>query len=165
MPSGHPAGTVTLRVTLPADAPALFRIESDPVARHMAAFGGEEPESLAAYQTRWGKMLADRTVVARTVLWNGRIVGSVLQFEHRRQPSVALWIDREFWGRGIATRALSLFLAETTLRPLFARVAGDNVGSRTVVERCGFRAIGEDKGFARFRGTDLAELIFRLDGS
>jgi len=162
MPSDPRRGTVTLRPTTPSDAPALFRMESDPVARHMAAFGGEEPATLAPYQARWERMLADKAVTSRTVLWNGQVAGYVVQFELFGQPSVAVWIDRELWGRGIATRALSLFVAETPMRPLFARVAKDNVGSRTVVERCGFKVIGEDTGFARNRGTELTELIYRL---
>jgi len=164
MPHEPPVGTVTIRPTTPRDARLLYRIESDPIARHMAAFGGEEPASLAAYQARWERMLADPAVVARTVLWNGRIVGSVLQFELLQKPSVAVWIDREVWGRGVATRALSRFLRDIPVRPLYARVAKDNRGSRTVVERCGFKVVGEDRGFARLRGTDLEELIYRLDG-
>jgi len=163
MPREPAEGTVTIRPATPSDAPILYRIESDPFARRMAAFCGEEPASLTAYQARWERMLADADVVARTVIWNGRVVGSVLRFNLLQQPSVAIWIEREVWGRGIATRALALFLREISVRPLFARVAKDNVGSRTVVERCGFKPVGEDKGFARLRGTDLEELIYRLD--
>jgi RimJ/RimL family protein N-acetyltransferase len=128
----------------------------------MAAFGGEDSDSEAAFQARWERMLSDRAVLARTVLWNGKIVGSVLQFELFKKPSVAYWIDREFWGRNIATRALAEFLRETPARPLYARVAKDNLASRKVLENCGFKMIGEDRGFARFRGTETEELIYQL---
>jgi len=163
MPPNPDARNVSLRAATPRDAAIMFRMESDPVARHMAAFGGEAPDSQTTFEARWERMLNDKSVVARTVLFNGQVVGYVVQFELLHQPSVAVWIDREFWGRGIASRALSLFLGETPMRPLFARVAKDNAGSRTVVERCGFKVIGEDKGFARYRGTELAELIYRLE--
>jgi RimJ/RimL family protein N-acetyltransferase len=103
--------------------------------------------------------------MARTVLWNGQVAGSVLQFQLFERPSVAYWIDREFWGRGIATRALRAFLRECLVRPLIARVAEDNLASRKIVENCGFRISGEDKGFARFRGAEIEELIYCLQSS
>jgi RimJ/RimL family protein N-acetyltransferase len=157
-------GTVTLRPSTPADAPVMFQIESDPGARWMAAFGGDDADSPAAYQTRWERILADRTVLARTILWNGQIVGSVHQFPLFQKPSVSYWISREFWGRGIATRALGAFLRETGVRPLYARVAEDNLGSRKVLENCGFRRVGEAKGLAHFRGVETRELIYELPG-
>jgi RimJ/RimL family protein N-acetyltransferase len=162
MPSEPGTGTVTLRPSTPADAQALFRIESDPEARHMAAFGGEDSDSQEAFQTRWERMLSDRTVLARTVLWDGQIVGSAIQFELFQKPSVAYWIGREFWGRGIATRALAALLRESPVRPLYARVAKDNLASRKVLENCGFKVSGEGRGFARYRGAEIEELIYRL---
>jgi RimJ/RimL family protein N-acetyltransferase len=162
MPSEPGTGTVTLRPSTPADARALFRIESDPEARHMAAFGGEDSDSQEAFQTRWERMLSDRTVLARTVLWDGQIVGSAIQFELFQKPSVAYWIDREFWGRGIATRALAALLRESPVRPLYARVAKDNLASRKVLENCGFKVSEEDRSFARYRGAEIEELIYRL---
>lgn len=161
--SSKPArGIVTLRPSTSADAPILFRIESDPGARRMAAFGGGDSDSEAAFQTSWERKLSDRTALARTVLWNGQIVGSVTQFELFQKPSVAYWIGREFWGRGIATRALGVLLEECPVRPLYARVAKDNLASRRVLENCGFELSGEDRGFAHFRGVEVEELIYQL---
>ena len=42
---------------------------------------------------------------------------------------VGYWLGREFWGRGVATRALARFLGVVTGRPLHARVATNNQGS------------------------------------
>lgn len=162
MPSEPGRGIVALRPSTPADAPVVFRIESDPKGRRMAAFGGEDSPSLGAFQSRWERMIRDRSVRVRTVLWNGEIVGWVGQFELFQKPSVAYWIDREFWGRGIATRALLALLAESPVRPMYARVAKDNVASRRVLEKCGFTLSGEEKGFARYRGVEVEELIYQL---
>ena len=156
--------TVTLRPTTAADIPVFFQIESDPEARHMAAFGDAARDSLADFQARWSRILGDSTVTARTVLWNGQVVGSAAEFVMFEKPSVSYWIAREAWGRGVATRALTALLHEIPLRPLFARVAKDNHASRKVLENCGFSVIGEDTGFAGFRGTEVEELIYRLDG-
>ncbi len=50
-----------------------------------------------------------------------------------------------------------------TERPLFARVAHDNIGSKRVLEKCGFQVVGKDVAFAQARQTDIDELILRLD--
>lgn len=44
---------------------------------------------------------------------------------------------KEHWG-SVATRALAAFLRLVTERPLHAHVAQHNVGSRRVLEKCGF---------------------------
>jgi RimJ/RimL family protein N-acetyltransferase len=51
---------------------------------------------------------------------------------------VGYWVGREFWGRGIATRALAAFLDEVSERPIYAGVADTNLASIRVLEKCGF---------------------------
>ncbi len=69
-------------------------------------------------------------------------------------------------GKGIATRALSDFLAHVNrTRPMYARVAKDNLGSRRVLEKCGFKIVGESKGFAKARGEEIEELVLELQAS
>jgi len=58
------------------------------------------------------------------------------------QDAVGYWIARAHWGRGLATRALTLLLGEVAIRPLHARVARTNVASIRVLERCGFTISG-----------------------
>jgi ribosomal-protein-alanine N-acetyltransferase len=48
----------------------------------------------------------------------------------------------QFWGKGIATKALTEFLNIETIRPIFGRVAFDNFGSQKVLEKCGFDKVG-----------------------
>ena len=82
-------------------------------------------------------------------------IGSWLD-EGRRQ--VGYWIAREHWGRGYATDALRLLLAEIPDRPIFAHVALDNIGSRRVLEHCGFVRVGE-----AVAEDGIGESIHRLD--
>ena len=56
-----------------------------------------------------------------------------------------------------------MFLEFVTVRPLYARAAKDNIGSRRVLEKCGFVICGEDKGFAHARGAEIEEYVLRLD--
>ena len=78
------------------------------------------------------------------------------------EPEVSYWLGREHWGRGVATRALSAFLAVETSRPLHALAAKDNAGSIRVLEKCGFGIVGEQRGFAEARGEEIAEFRFEL---
>ncbi len=73
------------------------------------------------------------------------------------------WLGREFCGRGIATQALNQMLHLVRDRPIFARAASDNVGSTKVLQKCGFKIIGNNKDFANGRGKETEEYIFRLD--
>ncbi len=64
---------------------------------------------------------------------------------------------------GIATWALKEFLVQKNqIRPIYARVAKDNLGSRRVLEKCGFKIIGESKGFANARNEEIEELILMI---
>jgi RimJ/RimL family protein N-acetyltransferase len=56
-----------------------------------------------------------------------------------------------------------MFLSVDRCRPLHARVAHDNIGSRRVLEKCGFRVVGTDRGFAEARSAEIEELVLRLD--
>lgn len=109
-------------------------------------------------------ILASPDVVTRTVLADGDVVGHVAVYGEPGEREVTYFIDRYYWGRGIATAALWGLLAEVPERPLLARAAADNTGSVRVLEKCGFRVVGEDRGFANARGAEIDELVLRLDG-
>jgi RimJ/RimL family protein N-acetyltransferase len=87
----------------------------------------------------------------------------VLSIEQFGEREVSYWIGKEYWGRGIATKALTLFLEELKVRPLYARAAKDNVASLRVLAKCGFTFVGEDRGFANARGgVETEEIILRV---
>ena len=111
----------------------------------------------------WDRILATPTVIIKTILYDGQVAGSVLSYEESEKPEVSYWIGKEFWGKGIATWALSEFLARVNkVRPIYARSAKDNAGSLRVLEKCGFVITGEDKGFANARGQEVEEFILTL---
>ena len=79
-----------------------------------------------------------------------------------KEAEITYWIDRKFWGQGIATAALQNFLKIEKIRPIFGRVAFDNYGSQKVLEKSGFIKIGKDKGFANARQEEIEEYIYKL---
>jgi RimJ/RimL family protein N-acetyltransferase len=153
---------VSLREVIDSDLPILFEQQLDPEANHMAAFTARNPADRQAFNAHWAKIRADPAVTLRTILCDGQVAGSLVCFPLFGQPSVGYWLGRSFWGRGIATRALGLFLALLPTRPLFARAASDNLASIRVLQKCGFVLTGEDRGFAQARGQEIAEVILEL---
>ena len=152
-----------LREVVEDDLPVFFGFQLDPDANHMAAFIARDPTNREAFTTHWNKILADPTTINRTIVCDGQVVGSVSSYEESGRPEVTYWIGRAHWGKGIATRALTVFLAQVnTTRPIYARVAKDNLASRRVLEKCGFQVIGEMKGFANARGRVIEELLLEL---
>ena len=126
-----------------ADLPILFEQQRDPDANHMAAFTSRDPHDWPLFVAHWQRILADPTVLARTIVDDGVVVGNIGKWEHDGRPEVTYWIGREHWGRGIATRALGELLRLYTVRPVYAAAAADNVASRRVLEKCGFAADGD----------------------
>ncbi|MEU4803787.1 GNAT family N-acetyltransferase [Actinosynnema sp. NPDC023587] len=155
--------SVRLREVTEADVPVFFEHQLDPEANRMAAFGAADPADRQAFLARWARILADNAVVARTIEFDGRVVGHVARSSRFGEPEVSFWVDRAHWGLGLATAALSGYLALDPVRPLYARAAVDNLGSLRVLAKCGFLAVGEDVGFAEGRGEDVEEFILRLD--
>ncbi|CAA9478188.1 MAG: hypothetical protein AVDCRST_MAG12-1335 [uncultured Rubrobacteraceae bacterium] len=144
-------GGVLLRGVAQGDLPVLFDHQKDPAAIRMA---GVPPRDLAAFEAHWARMLADETFTNRAVLFEGRVAGHVMSFERGGHREIGYWIGREHWGKGVATEALSQFLARAEARrPLRAKVARHNAGSVRVLERCGFVIVGEGDGAYDLRLT------------
>ena len=153
---------VALRPTTVADLEILFRFQLDPEAIHMAAFTPKDPADKEAYISKYTRLLNDPTINNQTILLDGVVAGSIAKFILEGEAEITYWIDKSYWGRGVATAALTKFLKLEATRPLHARVAFDNIGSQRVLEKCGFVKTGEDKGFANARQADTKEFIYRL---
>lgn len=125
----------------------------------MAAFASREPLTREQFDAKWSRLLADPSIVARTILVDGEIVGSISRFPVDGSPNLTYWIAREWWGKGVATRALAGFLAELPERPIHASAAGDNAGSLRVLERCGFRRVGTETAYAPARDARIEEVF------
>lgn len=153
---------ITLSETTKEDLNVLFLFQLDEEANYLAAFTSKDPSDKAAYIEKYSKLLDEPTVNNRTIRVNGEIAGSIAKFVRENDAEITYWIDRKFWGQGIATNALKKFLEVEQTRPIYGRVAFDNYGSQRVLEKCGFVKIGKDTGFANARQTEIEEYIYRL---
>lgn len=131
-----PTGTVELRPVLESDLPVFYEHQLDPEASHMAAFKARDHD---AFMAHWTKIMADDAVIVRTILVEDEVAGNIVSWEEDGVREVGYWIDKAFWGQGVATRALTQYLDLVGVRPLHAHVAVHNVASIRVLEKCGFK--------------------------
>ena len=155
---------VSLRDVAETDLPIFFDFQRDSAANYMAAFTTRDPTDKEAFAAHWNRILNDDRVLVKTIVFDGHVVGSVATFVDKEfgKPEVTYWIGKEYWGMGLATYALTRFLRDVTVRPIYGRAAKDNVASIRVLEKCGFRMIGQSKGFANARGAVVEEVILEL---
>lgn len=158
-----PNNNITLVETKNDDLNVFFQFQLDAEANHLAAFTAKDPNDKAAYIEKYSKHLADPTIHMRTIKVNDVIAGSIARFFIEKEAGITYWIDKKFWGQGIASTALRDFLKMDKTRPIYGYVAFDNYGSQKVLEKCGFVKIGTDKGFANARQAEIEEYIYKLD--
>jgi RimJ/RimL family protein N-acetyltransferase len=149
---------VVLREVVDSDLPIFFEHQRDPEAARMAAFPSRDRD---AFMPHWAKIRCEPKNIIRTIVCDGRVVGNIGSWIAEEQRLISYWIGREFWGRGIATSALTAFVAEIKERPLRAFVAKHNTRSARVLEKCGFVPSTEhDPGIAGEDGSH--EILYIL---
>jgi RimJ/RimL family protein N-acetyltransferase len=131
-PSG--ADAVVLRDVVDDDLPLFFEQQLDPEANQMAAFTTRDPTDRAAFIAHWARVRTDDTITLQTILNGGAVMGNIVCYSDFGAPEVGYWVGKAFWGRGIATRALTAFLRQIETRPLYAHVAKDNLASLRVLQ-------------------------------
>jgi RimJ/RimL family protein N-acetyltransferase len=142
---------VQLRDVEAQDLALFFEHQRDPVAVEMVMFRSRDATEFAQH---WAKLLANKTNLAKTIVVASAVsaeeqaTGIAVSAEHQvagnigswtspdGQREVGYWIDRAFWGRGVASAALAAFLRLEPTRPLHAGVAKHNLGSIRVLQKC-----------------------------
>ena len=155
---------VQLRDVEADDLPLFFEHQRDPIAVAMVAFNSRDR---AAFDQHWAKLLADETCLKKTIVVASavspdssadQVAGNIGSWLSEGKREVGYWIDRAFWGCGVATEALSAFLRLEQTRPLYAGVAKHNAASIRVLQKCGFTLLGPEGDDA-----DASHVILKLD--
>ncbi|MFB0616654.1 GNAT family N-acetyltransferase [Streptomyces sp. AGS-58] len=132
--------TVALRDVLDEDLEVLFAYEHDPEAVRRSTF---VPRQREAFFRHWReRVLPDPDCLVRTVTVGGEVAGSVVSWTVDGRRFVGYWLGRPYWGRGIGTRALRLFLQLEPVRPLYADPFSGNTASVRLLEGHGFERVG-----------------------
>ncbi len=158
-------GDVRLREVIEDDLAIFFEQQLDVAANRMAAFTVKTPSDRDAFMRRWARILHEEATLIRTILFDGDVAGHISRYEDEEfaRPEISYWLGKNYWGKGIATRALTAFLSIVEVRPIYSRAAKDNIGSFRVLQKCGFTIIDEDKGFSNARGVEVEEYVLRRE--
>jgi RimJ/RimL family protein N-acetyltransferase len=151
-----------LRPVEVSDLDAIFEQMRDPQSVRMAAFTPQDPSDRSAFDAHMAKIMSSPENRLRAIIRDSRLVGTISSYVSEGVTEVTYWIDRAYWGQGIATRALGLLLDEISLRPIRARAASDNPGSLRVLQKTGFHPIGTEVSFAPGRAAEIEETILEL---
>ena len=145
MPAKSEPLVIRLREVETDDLPLFFKHQRDPVAVAMVAF---QSRDRAAFDQHWAKLLADDTLLKKTIVVasavsagspaQNRVAGHIGSWTSDGKREVGYWLDRAFWGHGVATAALTAFLRLEQTRPLYASAAKHNAASLRVLQKCGF---------------------------
>ncbi|CAL9298895.1 MULTISPECIES: GNAT family N-acetyltransferase [Streptomyces] len=131
---------VRLRDVVEADLEFFLAYEHEPEAVRRSRF---TPRPREEFLRHWkANVLGDETCFVQTVTVDGAVAGSIVAWWHGHRRFIGYWLGRPYWGRGIGSRALGLFLAREENRPLYADPFSGNTGSIRLVEKHGFRRSG-----------------------
>jgi RimJ/RimL family protein N-acetyltransferase len=148
---------IRLRDVTEDDLPIFFEHQCDVDAVRMAAFAARDRD---AFMAHWLTIIGDPTVIAKTIVADGDVAGNVVSFKQSGDWLIGYWIGKQYWGRGIATRALGTFLKGVDVRPLYARVAEHNIGSLRVLEKCGFARVDAPR---EADADGVVEVVLKLE--
>ncbi len=151
---------VKLRPVEHADLESFYQASCDSESIQMAKVN---PRSREAFDALWESIFTDPQVVDRAIVFEGEAIGLINGFFADDELQVGYWIYRTHWGKGIATRAMELFLGEDLRRPMFAVASTVNAGSIRVLERNGFEKIEEYESEAtdRYIACPVAKFVIR----
>ena len=135
-----PTPEVRLREVRDEDLAAIFEFQRDPVAVPMVGIGSRVREDFDAH---WARIRADGETVLRTITADGAVAGWAVVFTLDGRRNLGYWLGRRFWGRGVASEAVTHLLVEVTERPLWGIVLPGNCGSCRVLEKHGFILVEE----------------------
>ena len=152
---------ISLRDVQESDLPIFFEQQLDAEATRRAAFPARARDDFMAH---WAKIMADETTFLKTIVFQAKVAGNIVAWKQAGETRVGYWLGREYWGKGIASAALSQVLDDVKARPLYARVAKHNSASLRVLQKCGFTITGEDK-FPTADGREDEEFILTLEAN
>ena len=128
-----------LRAVTDQDVEIFFGHQAEPEASEMAVFPSRDR---SAHFEHWKKIRQQPSTFLCTIESEGVVVGNIVSWVEDGVRELGYWVGREYWGRGIATTALTEFTDIVSDRPLIAHVAEINIGSHRVLSKCGFRKTG-----------------------
>lgn len=146
LPDMLPTGKKDLEIAKfhPNDAEEMHRVITDNKT-HLDK-GGLYLTQLYSSPEKIVERSDDDAVQLYAIRKDGEIVGGAQLWDNNNALEIYRWVDKENTRQGIATAALSgmMCAADTAGVSLRSVILRNNTGSKTTVERAGFREVGGD---------------------
>jgi RimJ/RimL family protein N-acetyltransferase len=161
---------VSIALITEDDIKTLYPLGHDKDVSWMSGGGLTFPISYEEFRIR--KTIAVSASVGEmasyAIRWDDTLVGSIGYF--RREADVPLeigyWLGKKYWGKGIATSALLLALDamrdDGISGTLIASTIADNLGSRHILLKCGFREIGAEVYDSPARKMEVESILHSI---
>lgn len=126
------------------DIPFLIKYLNDPQVTQFLTSAIPQPYTQA--DAEYWVHQSSRQLGAQAIEYNGVYVGDTGAergyFERAQSAQLGYWLARDYWGKGIATAAITLqtqqLFATTPLVRIAAHVFQGNTASCRVLEKCGY---------------------------
>lgn len=139
----------------------LYFQQQEPEANLMAAFPARDYFS---FMQHWNQnILSKANCNAYSIYYQDKLAGNILSWSQEEKTYVGYWIGKEYWGKGIASQALTKLLEIITNRPLYAYVVEHNKGSIRVLEKLNFKYYSIEKLNSSTHSEPIYELLYRLE--
>lgn len=142
---------VTIRPLCVDDAKISYKWRNDP---EVWKYTGSKPNTRITYEMerQWiENVLIDETSKRFAIIANNKYIGNVqiTDIDSQRSAQAHIFIgDKEFWGNGIATKALKVLIDvvqnELTIKELYALVHPQNSASLYAFLNNGFIRVSDD---------------------
>jgi RimJ/RimL family protein N-acetyltransferase len=163
--------TVHLRPFRAGDAADLVRHANNPnVTRHLRE-RFPQPYTWQAAEEWIASATAQAPALNLVIAWDDRLIGAIGLApgtdSRRVSAEVGYWLGEDYWGRGIATRALAemvayAFATLVELNRLFSYVDEGHVASVRVLEKNGFRCEGRLVGASIKNGELRNQFLYAI---
>ena len=150
-----------------ADFTAIFALQHDTAGARLAGVEGEFVEEEVFNRNMEQNIASDASqATVFTIREHGIIAGYIGVFEGAGgNLQLSYWLHSQFWGRGMGTRALALFLAhlprQVIERPLYAAVVEENEASKRMLKRAGFDAYDSRMFFSAAHKAQKKQILFK----
>ncbi len=150
-----------LRPLAADDAPEIARLAGDwDIARMTALI--PHPYSLADAQAFIASVAGSDYTFAIT--WDGVLVGCCGAQSVSGAHAIGYWVGKPYWGQGIMTEAARALVAHLRAREPGCAIAishmVENEASARVIEKLGFRRVGEKQTFCVARAAPVPSLTY-----
>ncbi len=134
-------GDFVLRPFNEKDEESVVRILNNEKVREK--LGTPYPYTIESFKSFFDKIKNDNETTYFAIEKDGEFIGSIaLDLEDNSTAMFGYWLDEEYWGKGIITKAIEEVIKYATkkfsVKKFYAKIFDNNVGSRKVLENNGF---------------------------